>query len=253
MNGAILCDKLEKSKKMVGCNPLLRKCKGKMVAFLEVRRYNETITRREANGMKLADKIVDLRKSKGVSQEELAERLGVSRQAVSRWENGSAMPDAANLLQLSKLFGVTADYLLNDDYQSDEDLPKLKQTRQDTMAQFTIYMLILEVMILLAQFMAVVILKSVFFGAMTSLLFVAMIGGFEYAHRKNGGDTLLFRRRFYKLTTWLGVYFPIRLLMTIVTALLLPTCPANVFEVLVLAVYIGTAFYLTLTIDQKMN
>lgn len=78
--------------------------------------------------MKLADKILDLRKQSGLSQEELAEKLDVSRQAVSRWEVGSALPDAANVLQLSKLFGVTADYLLNDDYESDRDVPAIKNT-----------------------------------------------------------------------------------------------------------------------------
>lgn len=71
--------------------------------------------------MKLSDKIVGLRKSNGMSQEDLAEKLDVSRQAISRWESGAAMPDANNILQLSKLFDVTTDYLLNDDYQSDND------------------------------------------------------------------------------------------------------------------------------------
>lgn len=66
--------------------------------------------------MKLSEKILMLRKQKGMSQEELAEKLNVSRQAVSRWEGGSALPDATNVLQLSKLFEVSADYLLNDDY-----------------------------------------------------------------------------------------------------------------------------------------
>lgn len=67
--------------------------------------------------MKLSEKIFTLRKERGMSQEELAEKLNVSRQAVSRWEGGSALPDATNLLQLSKLFEVSADYLLNDDYE----------------------------------------------------------------------------------------------------------------------------------------
>ncbi len=67
--------------------------------------------------MKLSEKIFTLRKEKGLSQEELAEKLNVSRQAVSRWEGGSALPDATNVLQLSKLFEVSADYLLNDDYE----------------------------------------------------------------------------------------------------------------------------------------
>lgn len=78
--------------------------------------------------MKLAEKILELRKKAGMSQEELAEKLNVSRQAVSRWEVGSAMPDASNVAQLSKLFGVTADYLLNDDYESDGDVPAVKRT-----------------------------------------------------------------------------------------------------------------------------
>ena len=69
--------------------------------------------------MKLSEKILTLRKQNGLSQEALAEKLNVSRQAVSRWEVGSALPDASNVLQLSKLFGVTADYLLNEEYESD--------------------------------------------------------------------------------------------------------------------------------------
>ena len=78
--------------------------------------------------MKLSDKSLSLRKQNGLSQEELAEKLSVSRQAISRWEVGSAQPDALNILQLSKLFGVTADYLLNDDYESDNDVPVVKNT-----------------------------------------------------------------------------------------------------------------------------
>lgn len=73
--------------------------------------------------MKLSEKIVNLRKARNMSQEELSEQLGVSRQAVSRWEVGSALPDASNILQLSKLFGVSADYLLNDDYKGETPAP----------------------------------------------------------------------------------------------------------------------------------
>ena len=76
--------------------------------------------------MTIYDKLVQLRKSKGWSQEDLAEKLNVSRQAISRWENGTALPDAENLRQLSHLFDVSSDYLLNDDYESDDDLPRVK-------------------------------------------------------------------------------------------------------------------------------
>ncbi|MBE6672693.1 MAG: helix-turn-helix domain-containing protein [Ruminococcaceae bacterium] len=69
--------------------------------------------------MKLSEKLIALRKEKGWSQEDFAEKLDVSRQAISRWENGSALPDAQNLLGISKLFHVSADYLLNDDYEKE--------------------------------------------------------------------------------------------------------------------------------------
>lgn len=70
-----------------------------------------------------------------MSQETLAERLNVSRQEISCWEMGTAMHDANNILQLSKLFGVTTDYLLNDDFNSDED--PSKERRVYTSKQFT--------------------------------------------------------------------------------------------------------------------
>ena len=65
--------------------------------------------------MILADKILDLRKTNGWSQEELAEKMNVSRQSVSKWESTAAIPDINKILELAKLFGVTTDYLLKDD------------------------------------------------------------------------------------------------------------------------------------------
>lgn len=65
--------------------------------------------------MILADKIISLRKKEGLSQEELAESLGVSRQSVSKWEGAQSVPDMERIVQLSKLFGVTTDYLLKDE------------------------------------------------------------------------------------------------------------------------------------------
>ena len=82
--------------------------------------------------MTFSEKIINLRKAHGLSQEDFAEKLNVSRQAISRWENDSALPDALNILQISKLFGVTTDYLLNDDYTSDKDIPVVKNATQET-------------------------------------------------------------------------------------------------------------------------
>ena len=70
--------------------------------------------------MILADKIIRLRKKNGWSQEEFAEKMSVSRQAVSKWESSQTIPDLEKILQLSLLFGVTTDYLLKDEIEDEE-------------------------------------------------------------------------------------------------------------------------------------
>ncbi|MDD6193270.1 MAG: helix-turn-helix transcriptional regulator [Lachnospiraceae bacterium] len=71
--------------------------------------------------MILADKIMEERKRGGWSQEELAEKLGVSRQSVSKWESAQSVPDLNRILQMAELFGVTTDYLLKDEMESKEN------------------------------------------------------------------------------------------------------------------------------------
>ena len=70
--------------------------------------------------MILADKIIRLRKKNGWSQEELADKMNVSRQAASKWEGAQTIPDLEKILQLSALFGVTTDYLLKDEIEDEE-------------------------------------------------------------------------------------------------------------------------------------
>ena len=70
--------------------------------------------------MILADKIIRLRKKNGWSQEELADKMNVSRQAVSKWEAAQTTPDLEKILQLGNLFGVTTDYLLKDEFVDEE-------------------------------------------------------------------------------------------------------------------------------------
>ena len=65
--------------------------------------------------MILADKIIDLRKKCGWSQEEMAEKLGVSRQAVSKWESAQSIPDLERVIAMSQLFSVSTDYLLKEE------------------------------------------------------------------------------------------------------------------------------------------
>lgn len=62
--------------------------------------------------MNMSDRIRELRKTKGMSQEELAEKIGVSRQAISKWESAQSMPDLDKIILLSDYFEVSTDYLL---------------------------------------------------------------------------------------------------------------------------------------------
>lgn len=80
-----------------------------------------TINRRNTV-MILADKIITLRKKAGWSQEELAEQLSVTRQSVSKWEGAQSVPDMDKILQMSRLFGVTTDYLLKDELEEEEQI-----------------------------------------------------------------------------------------------------------------------------------
>ena len=62
--------------------------------------------------MSFSEKLMDLRRKSGLSQEQLADRLGVTRQSVSKWESGTAMPELVKLISLSDIFGVSVDYLV---------------------------------------------------------------------------------------------------------------------------------------------
>ncbi len=80
--------------------------------------------------MILAEKIMELRKKNGWSQEELAEQVHVSRQSVSKWESGASIPDLSKILLLSEAFGVSTDYLLRDDIEEKHKKRKLLWKRR---------------------------------------------------------------------------------------------------------------------------
>lgn len=76
--------------------------------------------------MTLGQKLKEIRKRFGLSQEQLAQIMNVSRQAITKWENDGGLPDVSNLQELSKVFGITVDYLLNDE----NNLPALSMRKE---------------------------------------------------------------------------------------------------------------------------
>ena len=75
---------------------------------------------------RLGEKIKEMRKKFGLSQEELASIMNVSRQAITKWESDGGLPDISNLQELSKVFGITIDYLLD----NNNDLPLMVMKKQ---------------------------------------------------------------------------------------------------------------------------
>lgn len=111
--------------------------------------------------MELNEKLLELRKKKGLSQMELAEELKVSRQAISRWEVGSAVPSIENLKCLGKLYGVSMDYLINDEETAtmEQELAAQQQQKQPASraAKIAIWVLAILLVIVSAVLAAVCI------------------------------------------------------------------------------------------------
>lgn len=81
--------------------------------------------------MTLSEKLYSLRRKQGLSQEALAEKLDCSRQVISKWENGSTMPDAEMLRKYSALFGVSIDYLVKEDMEEPTSVQSTEKDRED--------------------------------------------------------------------------------------------------------------------------
>lgn len=114
--------------------------------------------------MKLEEKLISLRKEKGLSQTKLAEMMNVSRQAISRWEVGAAVPSTDNLKFLGNLYGVSLEYLLHNDApkpnQNETPMQKRiiekQESRRKTvfvvlMAVLAVAVIVLSVMLLVEQ------------------------------------------------------------------------------------------------------
>ena len=81
--------------------------------------------------IEIANRLINLRKQSGLSQEELAAKLGLSRQAVSKWERAEASPDTDNLICLAKIYGVSLDDLLNTEQPVEEIAREVKEKEEE--------------------------------------------------------------------------------------------------------------------------
>ncbi len=86
--------------------------------------------------IEIANKLLKLRKEKGLSQEALAQELGISRQAVSKWERAEASPDTDNLIELAKLYDISLDELLLHEPTSKEEQEESEESKEDEPSKY---------------------------------------------------------------------------------------------------------------------
>ena len=96
--------------------------------------------------MTFGEKLQALRKARGWSQEELATQINVSRQALSKWESGASVPDTENVVALSRLFGVSTDYLLKDELEAQETAAPSAESKWPIMRIVWLFTMILAIL-----------------------------------------------------------------------------------------------------------
>lgn len=131
--------------------------------------------------IKLADRLVELRKENKLSQEALAEKLGLSRQAISKWERAEASPDTDNLIALADLYGITLDCLLgNEEPQREQPKEPVKEEKTLTEKQKKGKKRLLKAPLLLLLAIAVYVGGGILFGpfwwALMWILFPLVVG-----------------------------------------------------------------------------
>lgn len=130
--------------------------------------------------MTTGEKIQKLRKTSGMSQEQLAQKIAVSRQAISRWELDESRPDTENIMQVGKIFNVSTDFLLNDNIECEIDTPIVQQTSHKLKKQHTITITFM-ITILIVVAVVTVITKTLHFAmAVATIAFFVFIGYLLY-------------------------------------------------------------------------
>jgi len=154
--------------------------------------------------MNIADRIQNLRKVKGISQEELADKVGVSRQAVSKWESEQSVPEIDKVILMSDYFEVTTDYIL-------KGIENEKQAREKTV-NATVFVIVATVM----NFIGLIVSAAVWYqeqvpmATVIGLIFMAMgcmIFGIGLAYSTQYKEKA--KRTFWTINIWLLVFIPL--------------------------------------------
>lgn len=206
---------------------------------------------RRTAGMNIADRIQSLRKIKGVSQEELADKIGVTRQAVSKWESEQSTPDIEKVILLSDYFDVTTDYLLKG-IESVEN----QKIKKNIAPIFNIVATTLNVIgNVMACFLwsetqktGAIVAGMIFIILGTMLFFVGM-------SQSSGKDKEMYACKFWKINGWLVSFVPVSVFYNALFGVVAPyPIPFANFILVFVAfwlAYIGVMIYVTYSQSKK--
>jgi len=199
--------------------------------------------------MNIADRIHQLRKSKGFSQEELADKIGVSRQTVSKWESEQSMPDLDKVIIMSDLFEVTTDYIL-------KGIETKKQAgEKDESVNANIFVMIASAL----NFIGLIVSNALWYeesaptAIAAGLIFMAigcMIFGIGLACSTLNIEKA--KKLFWTTNVWLLVFIPLSLIYNALFSFALAPYPLihgasmvafPVFAVIYIAICLGVVFW----------
>ena len=168
--------------------------------------------------MSIADRIQSLRKEKGISQEELAEQVGVSRQAVSKWESEQSSPEVDKIILLSEYFGVTTDYLLKG-----KETARKEEKKKLDLKVFTIVGTFINVIGLIVAFTIweecrqsyAVAIGLIWMAAGCTWYFIGLALG-----EASETDKCRIKRKFWKINIWILALIPYTFCFNILNGLL---------------------------------
>lgn len=108
--------------------------------------------------MKFNEKLIELRKKHGISQEELGNKINVSRQAISKWESEQAKPEVDKIKEISKVFNVSIEYLLNDELNEDIKIKKTKDKKKIKKIILIILLVVVSIYLIISFYKLVILL-----------------------------------------------------------------------------------------------
>ena len=192
--------------------------------------------------MTFGQKLQLLRRERDWTQEQLAERIHISRQAVSKWEADAALPDTENVVRLSRLFGVTTDFLLLNGVDAPSEPAQAPAAEVPSHNQRIAFAFCLAGLGLglIWGLIACLVNKSVVMAAVAFTVQAMSLAVFEAVYRRHKTLTCArrVRARYYQIALWLAAYLPARVLSVTLWGFYPRPYHALLPELTALAVYV---------------